>query len=152
VFSAKRFLSLWVPVLAWMAVIFMASTDAFSTTHTSRFLGPLVRWLLPGAPEDRIGDILFFIRKCAHGSEYAVLTFLVWRALRRPVKADPRGWSWNHAGGAWLVATAYAASDEWHQSFVPSRGAAVGDVLIDSAGALIGLALVWVVGRWFRRW
>jgi VanZ family protein len=42
------------------------------------------------------------------------------------------------------MAAAYAATDEWHQSFVPSRTADLGDVLIDSTGAAIGLMLVFL--------
>ena len=51
---------------------------------------------------------------------------------------------------AWLLAALYAASDEWHQSFVPGHSPAVTDVVIDTCGALTGL-LVWRrVGRWWR--
>ena len=50
---------------------------------------------------------------------------------------------------AWLLATLYAATDEWHQSFVEARGPALLDVGIDSAGALTGalvmLALLMIV-------
>jgi VanZ family protein len=37
-----------------------------------------------------------------------------------------------------VFATFYAASDEWHQSFVPSRTASLADVTIDSVGAICG--------------
>jgi len=47
---------------------------------------------------------------------------------------------------------AYAASDEFHQLFVPSREASVLDVLIDTAGAVFALLLIWFIGRWRRRW
>jgi VanZ family protein len=36
------------------------------------------------------------------------------------------------------VATLYAISDEWHQSFLASRNAQAVDVLIDAIGALCG--------------
>jgi VanZ family protein len=37
----------------------------------------------------------------------------------------------------------YALTDEFHQSFVPSRTASIQDSLIDSAGALIALSVMW---------
>jgi VanZ family protein len=42
---------------------------------------------------------------------------------------------------AWLAAGIFAASDEFHQSFVPSRTASPIDVMIDIIGALIGLTI-----------
>ena len=57
--------------------------------------------------------------------------------VRKPLKAY---------AAAWIFTTAYAASDEFHQLFVTGRSAQVRDVLIDSCGALCGLALTWAVG------
>lgn len=81
----------------------------------------------------------FFVRKSAHLFEYAVLALLILRAIKRPLRPASNSWSWQRAGVALLIAAAYAATDEWHQSFVPSRTADLNDVLIDSSGALIGL-------------
>jgi VanZ family protein len=68
-------------------------------------------------------------RKIVHASEYALLCFLWWRALRS--KLDPR----RALGAAWVIAALYAASDEYHQSFVSGRHATWVDVAIDSMGA-----------------
>ena len=50
----------------------------------------------------------------------------------------------------WSAAAIYAASDEFHQSFVPSRVASIGDVAADAAGAASFLLLVYLVkrGKW----
>ena len=42
----------------------------------------------------------------------------------------------------WLIATLYAVSDEFHQYFIPGRSCQVGDVMIDSAGACVGVLVV----------
>ena len=42
----------------------------------------------------------------------------------------------------WVITTAYAATDEMHQLFVPGRSGQVSDVLLDSAGAMAGLAVL----------
>jgi VanZ family protein len=48
------------------------------------------------------------------------------------------------------VVFAYAASDEFHQIFVPNRTPLVSDVLIDTAGGGAGLLLLWLWGKVFR--
>jgi VanZ family protein len=47
-----------------------------------------------------------------------------------------------------LFVAIYAATDEFHQRFVRSRGPSVHDVLIDISGAVIGLLAFWVFWRW----
>jgi VanZ family protein len=69
------------------------------------------------------------LRKIAHAAEFAVLGFLLVRALGNE-------WAGLFAG------VAYAISDEVHQHFVPGRQAAVRDVLVDTAGVAVGVYLV----------
>jgi VanZ family protein len=75
-----------------------------------------------------LGSWDLVLRKGAHLTAYAVLAVLLWRPLR-------------HELAALAVAVAYAASDEFHQSFVRGRHGSSIDVLIDGIGALAGLAL-----------
>ena len=124
-----------------MGVIFALSTGLGSADHTSRFIGPLLRWLVPHAAPETIAQAHFLIRKGAHLTEYAVLALLALRAVRRSMHPAASGWSWKAAGLALLISTTYAATDEFHQSFVPGRTPSPGDVMIDSAGALAALAL-----------
>jgi VanZ family protein len=148
----RLFLKYWLPVLIWMALIFSASGDSRSYVHSSRLIAPLLHWLFPHMPETRVDAIVYFARKCAHLTEYAVLALLVWRAMRKPVKNDPRSWSWREARLALLVVALYAASDEFHQLFVPSRDAAMQDVFLDSVGGAAGLLALWIFGRRRKRW
>jgi len=142
---------IWLAVLLWMAVIFSASADAGSAQHTSRFLVPVLQWLFPHLSAQGIGELVFGIRKIAHLVEYALLGVLLWWALRNPVRGDPRPWSWREAGLALGLATLYAASDEVHQLFVPSREGCVQDVVIDACGAAGGLWLLWLFHRMRKR-
>ena len=102
-----RVASSWLPVLAWMAIIF-----AFSSRHG-------------GGSLDASEVVL---RKLGHALGYLVLALLLLRALRRS-GAGPL--ALPVAVGS---ALAYAASDEWHQSFVPGRTGTVRDVAIDGIG------------------
>ncbi|HWX18632.1 MAG TPA: VanZ family protein [Candidatus Binatia bacterium] len=142
----------WLLVLVWMAVIFSASSDSMSFSHSSRIIGPIVHWLFPQASDATIHTVVVFIRKCAHLTEYAILALLVWHALRQMHKTDSRSWRWVQASQVALLVLLYAATDEFHQLFVPSRQASVMDVLLDTAGGVFALLFLWAIGRWRRRW
>jgi VanZ family protein len=135
-----------------MVVIFSASGDRASFSHSSRIIGPLVRWLFPQLSDEAIHAIVVSVRKGAHLTEYAVLTLLLWRALRKPRRGDARPWHWSEAGLALGLTALYAASDELHQIFVPSRQGSIWDVLLDTAGGALALVGLWVVGRVRKRW
>jgi VanZ family protein len=150
--KTRNFVLYWLPVILWMVMIFGFSSDSHSFQHSSRILEPLLRWLLPNLSPDTRDAIVLVARKGAHLSVYAVLALLVWRAWRKPMRRDPRPWSWRDAGVALLVAALYAASDEFHQTFVPTRDGCVRDVLIDTCGAAAGLFLLWLLGRWRKHW
>ena len=141
---ARRFVRYWLPAIVWMAVIFLGSTDMLSAAHTSRFLVPFLRWLDPQISLAALNAIQFGIRKLAHLTEYAILAALLWRALRG-------GTRWQVKMSilffvAWIACAIFAASDEFHQSFVPSRTSSPIDVMIDVTGALIGLAICLAFG------
>ena len=105
----SRAVTHWLPVVLWAGVIFALSSIPSLGTG--------------------LGTWDLVLRKCAHVTEYAVLAFLLIRALGREAPALALG-------------VAYAASDEFHQSFVRGRHASPIDVAIDSVGLLVGL-LAW---------
>ena len=89
--------------------------------------------------------ILVFVRKCAHVVEYAVLALLLWRALRSVSLLRTK--TLMAFGAALLGSALFAASDEFHQTFVRSRTPSVRDVFLDVAGALLAL----LIGASFAR-
>lgn len=109
-------MSLWLPAIAQMAIIFVASSIPD--------LGPL-----PGGVSDKFG----------HSIGYAILGALLLRALAR---ARWAGVTWKTALLAIVMATVYGISDEFHQGFVPGRSPDVLDVVADMTGAAIAVALV----------
>lgn len=139
---SKYFLISWLPVVVWFLIIFSASTDMMSSNRTSRIIGPILRWINPDVTDSTIRGVQLVARKGAHITEYAILSLLLYRALRRTSNRSKDEWCHRCAAWAWGLAFLYAASDEWHQSFVPSRGGTIHDVLIDACGAAIGL-LAW---------
>ena len=147
----KSFAKYWLPVVAWMALIFSASSDTKSAQRSSRILEPLIRWLFPDLHPDQVWLLVLFFRKCAHLTVYAVLAILLWRAMRT-ISTQVTGWSWRVARNAWLMLVAYAITDEVHQAFVPNRQGSPWDVLIDSIGGAAGLLALWGLGRWRKWW
>lgn len=140
----------WIPAWIWMTGIFIGSTDALSSRRTSRILGPLLRWLFPDIRLETLDTVQWVVRKLGHCTEFGILALLFWIALRGPLwrRTDP--WDRRPVWGGWMLAAAYAVSDEWHQSFVATRQGQAMDVLIDALGAAVALFLLCGMAR--RRW
>jgi VanZ family protein len=140
-----RFVGYWMPVLVWMLLIFIGSTEVLSAEHTSRLLVPFLRWLNPHISLAAINAIQLTIRKLGHLIEYAILAVLFWRALRDGANLGTKMSLLFIA--IWFVCGIFAVSDEFHQSFVTSRTASPHDVLVDICGALIGIVLCLMFSR-----
>lgn len=151
-FPVRRPLLAWLPLVLWMAVLFSASTDLGSSRRTSRILVPLLRWLVPGITAPALDTIQLGVRKTGHAVAYAILASMAWRARRLDNPSQPPTWSWADARFALGFATVYALTDEWHQTFTATRQGSVADVALDAFGAALGLAAVWLWGRWRRQW
>src|ERR1043166_487490 len=126
-----------------MLLIFGGPTDVLSAPHTSRFIGPFLRWLNPDISQATIEVVQFIVRKLSHVCEYAILAGLLWRALRSGTNLNLQMSMLFVV--SWFSCALFAASDEFHQSFIPSRQAAWGDVMIDIGGALVGLVICWML-------
>ncbi|MBI4323773.1 MAG: VanZ family protein [Chloroflexi bacterium] len=149
VLGSRPFIKYWLPVIAWMLLIFFGSTDLLSSERTSRIIGPVLRWLIPDVSAETIRQVQLLARKAAHLIEYAVLALLLWRARRQD---RPRPWTGREAGFVLLLTVLYAVTDELHQGLVASRYASVADVFVDAAGSALGLLWLWGVGHWQKRW
>lgn len=98
---------------------------------------PFIDNLTPAESTAFIDKAHFFIRKLAHFSIYTVVGILIMSFLSTyKLKLFIR------VGGSLAVGLLYAISDEIHQSFVPGRSPLVKDVVIDTAGVLVGILLV----------
>ena len=114
----------WLPPVLWMSAIFILSAQP----------------TLPHHP-DRLFDTI--LKKVGHAAEYGILAFLLWRALSRGRGTLSRA----ALVTAFVVSALYAASDEYHQTFVPGRNGNLVDVGIDTVGALVALLVVGRKGR-----
>jgi VanZ family protein len=120
----SRRLWLWLPVVMYAAAIFLVSS-------------------MPSPPTpDGVSD------KSAHGAAYCGLGLVVLRA------AAGAEWAGIRAGtslAAVALTTAFGASDELHQMFVPGRSADVHDLAADATGAAAGVMAMWLAAAVIRR-
>ena len=108
---------MWLPVIAYMAMLFGLSSIS----------------KLPEPP----GQISFYE---VHVAAYVVLALLTSRAL---AKGRLRNVTARVAWGAILISALYGVSDEYHQRFVPGREFDVFDMVADAIGSVIGAVVVW---------
>ena len=140
---------LWIPAIIMAMLIFgFSKQDGEESTGLSYKAADIILTVCDKAGivdyndnnrDSMIESVQFPIRKAAHMTEYAVLSVLIMLALivdglkgiRLPVISA-------------IIATVFAATDEFHQRFVPGRYGCLRDVLIDAAGSIIGLMIAYV--------
>ena len=106
----------WLPVTLWAALVFTLTSIPN-----------------PSLPAIAGGD------KVVHAIMYGILASLALYAWP-PRRRRPATWLAVLVGVA-----AIGAADEWHQHYIPGRSADMRDWMADAVGALIGLALTWIV-------
>lgn len=128
------------PLIIWAAFIFIGSTDLLSGANTGGVLMRPVLWLFPHASQRTVAIYQFVIRKAGHLTEYFIFAILAARLFRTSSRELLRQrWFW----ASLLLVIAYSISDEFHQSFYPSRTASIYDSMIDSFGGLLALTMLW---------
>ncbi len=120
--------------MLWMALIFAASSlssDAIEST---------------GAGKASRSAPAVANQVTVHLIEFGVLAALLFRALALQGALSALRLGLVVAA----VTTAYGATDEFHQSFVPGRYPSWLDIAYDAAGAILGasMAFAWI---WLRR-
>ena len=136
----------WGLTLALMVIIFAHSaqvaevSSATSASFTAKVLSvvyPSFNDFEAARQESIISSLQHLVRKSAHFTVYLALGVTSFSALctydlKRKTKAI----------SALSLCVPYAVSDELHQLFVPGRAGRIGDVLLDSCGAVCGILLV----------
>ncbi len=121
--TIRRRLSLWAPLLAYLALLHFA------------------------AGRSELPSIVAHVwDKLLHAAAYAVLAVLSVRAFQGGFRAPRRG----AALAAGAFATAYGGLDEYYQMFVPGRSADPLDLLADAVGAFGAVGALFLLRRAFR--
>ncbi len=119
-------------LLIWAFLIFFTSCFVIFTPEFFRFMTRVI----PGRAAQ--GDFVrfwyiggIFVIKGWHATEYAILDSLLFLWLRTRMPAR------RALAVALLLSILFAASDEWHQTFVRGRDGNARDACIDTAGACV---------------
>jgi VanZ family protein len=136
----------YAPLILWIGVIFLLSSNQGSMAETSRFIRPIIEFFFPSASPNTFLLIHAFIRKTAHFVEYAVLAMFAAKALFSSSVPPLRNY-W-HVFSILLVLIV-AAIDETNQSTNFSRTGSGWDVLLDLSGGIAAICLLWIAqNKW----
>ena len=144
-------LVLLVLAIAMTIFLFSAQTGAESGSVSHDLMEGIADFLHMKAEGREFLHLL--IRKAAHMAEYAALgasvcVLLFYLADIQYLKHLP---DFRAAVCALIFSSLFAVTDEIHQAFVPGRGPAFTDVLIDTVGAAVGIAVIFFIGRYQRQ-
>jgi len=140
----------WLVVLIWMGLIFFLSSQEAAdsnqlSTGITKFIMDLISGIFPGL-SPQVQWLNHIVRKNAHFIAYLVLGLLQVNALYLNGKRGGKAFII-----ALLISFLYAASDEFHQTFVPGRSGELRDVMIDTAGALTGIGTYMLIRMKWRK-
>ncbi len=107
----RNFIRYWIPVILCMWFIFWMSTDTFSSQNTASVIEPVLHFLAPQIPPQRIDLIHAFIRDVGHIAEYFIPSHLLLLAFRG---GSTEPWKWRWYLFAVIAVVLWAVSDEWH--------------------------------------
>lgn len=127
-FKNKKIIS-WTLLISWMCFIFFMSHQPGNVSSNQSDLVLKIFSFIGIELNDYFGEVAtFIVRKTAHFSEYFILYLLSYNVFRYYVKDK------KYSIYLILFVALYAVSDEFHQAFIPGRGPAIRDVLIDTSG------------------
>ncbi|MBZ9684888.1 VanZ family protein [Clostridium estertheticum] len=135
----KKYIN-WLLVIGWMIIIFLFSSQPGEvSSENNKFV--IYVFKLVGLDLNSILGTLsdFIVRKAAHFTEYFILYILLYRAINTKKNGDFKVFTLSL-----LMVFLYACSDEFHQAFVPGRGPAFRDVLVDTCGGLTAFLTIYI--------
>lgn len=117
-----------------ITIFFFSSQDGAASSLSSGFFSRLLTGIFP--PD----TASFVVRKTAHFTIYALLGFFALRSCT--------AWGLKSTKAilyCFLFCVLYASSDEIHQLFSDGRSGQIRDVMLDSAGAISGIEISWLI-------
>jgi VanZ family protein len=130
----------WIVVVGWMVLIFLFSSQPGEVSSGNNKFVIYLFNLLGLNLNSIFGNLSdFIVRKAAHFTEYFILFIMLYRAIRVEKNAGIKVFAYSI-----VIVFLYACSDEFHQAFVPGRGPAFRDVMVDTCGGLTAFLIMYV--------
>ena len=146
----------WIVVVLWVVLIFTfsvqtAEQSAGLSSRVTETIVKIVSWVTSmdydvRAMELMVKQIHNLVRKFAHGGLYLVLGILVINSFMQTKTKGCKAYVY-----AVIFCAVYAVTDEAHQTFVAGRSGQISDIVIDTAGAIIGISMHWIYKRSVKR-
>ncbi|WP_186580783.1 VanZ family protein [Aquibacillus kalidii] len=154
----------WIFPLSWMGVIFYSSAQPYQKQDIKPFLSdnidlsflePLIQTIVFSYHQQEVsvanlginGFVEFFVRKGAHVTVFLLLFLLFYLAIIKTTNLSVG----KTIGTAFFASVLYASFDEIHQGFTPNRTPYIGDVILDSVGAILGIGLLLIGIACYKR-
>ncbi|QHS23304.1 VanZ family protein [Virgibacillus sp. MSP4-1] len=154
----------WLFPVGWMGIIFFSSSQPYEQQNLKPFFSEYMDFSFLTPIVDQIsfvyhhseisvqalginGFVEFFIRKGAHFGVFFILVLLFILAFQKSTELPVK---WMLAT-SFLLTVLYAAFDELHQGITPNRTPYIGDVMIDTIGALAGVSIHVMFSDYLRR-
>ncbi len=147
--------ALWATTFLWLVLIFVLSAQpADQSSGVSRKVAETIigtiAWIVHVDIDAKTISSLavgfnHLVRKFAHAGIYFVLGgFIIMPLIKTGIRGS-RAYVLTI-----LFCLFYAVTDEIHQTFIPGRSGQISDVLLDTAGAMIGSGTYWLYVQYLR--
>ncbi len=139
----KKFFWAYGAIIWMVGIFFFTQLPYFTGENTVRVINEAVHSVkstesISQGTAEQVNLLNLALRKSTHVLVFGILAFLLVKSFRKT--RFPYLY-------AWLGAVAYAATDEWHQSFMPGRVASIVDVGFDGIGAFLFLVIFYFFQR-----
>ncbi len=135
----SQYVRYWLPPILWMIFFFPVLNTFLASPAIYRALLSLFQLFISDVSASTIEVPYIIIRKSIHFVEYAILTFLMYRAFRGD---NFKKWDLRWAVYTGIIAVGYGFLDEFLQTFIPSRNGSILDCVINSVGVFAALGKI----------
>jgi len=141
--NIKKYAYSWLPVAAYIGVLFVAANILLTNENTLRIINRLTAWI---APDTNYAFACMVVGKCRDWSHiliYAVFTYLVFRAIKKTCKKTML----CYVVMAGICALGFGVLDEVAQMLLAGRSASMTDWLIDVMGVAVGIGFIFAKSK-----
>jgi VanZ family protein len=136
--SIKKYAYAWLPVVAYIGVLFVAANILLTNENTLRMINYATGWMAPDTSHATVCMVVGKTRDWSHILIYAVFMYLIFRAFKKTCKKTMV----CYVVMAGICALSFGALDEVAQMLVAGRSASITDWGIDVMGVVVGIGII----------
>ena len=141
--SIKKYVYSWLPVVAYLGVLFVAGNILLTNENTLRMINHVTALWVPDANHTTVCMVVGKTRDWSHILIYAAFTYLVFCAIKNTCKKSML----CCVVMAGICALGFGTFDEVAQMFLAGRSASMTDWFIDVMGVAVGIGLIFTTKR-----